>query len=67
METVVENPVKYDYPTAARYLGIGEQTLRQYVSKGLIGYRKLGPKLVRFTQENLDAFLNARTFRPESN
>ncbi len=50
-----------DYAGAAAYLGLSEFTLRRYVSRGILGCTKLGPKLVRFKPEILSAWIEERT------
>jgi excisionase family DNA binding protein len=53
-----------DYAAAAAYLGLSEFTLRRYVSKGIIGCIKLGPKLVRFKPQHLAEWLNSHFVEP---
>lgn len=60
----MQKPDLLDYAAAAAYLGLSEFTLRRYVSLGLIGRLKLGPKLVRFTPEILNRFIAARAVEP---
>jgi excisionase family DNA binding protein len=59
-----EKPDLLDYASAAAFLGLSEFTLRRYVSKGIIGCVKLGPKLVRFAPESLSAWLMSRMVEP---
>ena len=48
---------------AAVYLGIAEWTLRHWVSQRKIPFVRLG-KMVRFRQQDLDAFIARRIVRP---
>lgn len=49
----------FDVPAAAEYLGITERTLRHWVFTNAITYIKAG-RLLRFSQDDLDAFLAER-------
>ncbi len=62
----MQKPELLDYAAAAVYLGLSEFTVRRYVSRGLIGRLKLGPRLVRFTPAQLDAFISARSVEPRT-
>lgn len=42
---------------AADYLGVTERTLRRYVASGQLPAYRLGPRLLRFKQSDLDALL----------
>ncbi len=61
----MEKPELLDYPAAAAYLGLSPMTLRRYVSKQRIGYTKLGPRAVRFTPAQLQAFIRAGAVEPK--
>lgn len=50
----------WDYPTAARYLGIAEQTLRRYVSDGRVPYVKIGRRCL-FRPELLQEWIETNT------
>lgn len=54
----------HDYDDAARHLRVvTHRQLRRWVSEGRIGYCKIGGR-VYFTTEQLDAYLQSRTFTP---
>ncbi len=52
------------YIQAARALTLSPFTLRRLVSKKKIGFTKLGSKAVRFTSEQLQAFIEAGRREP---
>jgi excisionase family DNA binding protein len=39
---------------AAQYLSIGQRTFQELVSSGLIAGRRLGPRLIRYSRDELD-------------
>lgn len=53
-----------DWPTAAAYLGITQRQLRRAVEGRKIAFTRMG-RDIRFTREQLDAFVEAATFSPE--
>jgi len=57
--------VMMDYYEAAAYLGLSKGTLYAMVSRRQIPHVRLGPRLVRFSRAELDAWLDARTVMPE--
>lgn len=59
----VEPAGLYTITTATKYLGIGERTLRTLVADGAIGHRRV-KKLVRFTQQDLDTYIEKKAKRP---
>ena len=46
---------RYTYQEAAEKLGIAVPTLRRWVSKGHISSHRIGPRMVRFTDADLEA------------
>ena len=42
---------------AAQHLNVTDRTIRNYVARGLIPAQRVGPKLLRIRQSDLDAFL----------
>jgi len=52
------------YPDAATYLGISERQARRLVADKKIGHTKLGLHTL-FSPEQLDAYIESRTFTPE--
>lgn len=48
---------------ASRELGIAAVTLRRWVHNGRIKYRRIGPKLIRFTESDLREYLENATVR----
>ncbi|AVP41703.1 HTH binding domain protein [Mycobacterium phage Batiatus] len=48
---------------AATYLGVTDRTVRNYVARGLIPARRLGPKLLRIRIEDLQEFAGG-TYQP---
>lgn len=42
---------------AAEYLGVTDRTLRRYVASGDLPAYRLGPRLLRFRQSDLDALM----------
>ena len=60
METNIPTPTRtlLDVPGAASYLTISERGVRRLISDRKIAYTKLG-NLVRFQQNDLDAFVDA--------
>lgn len=48
------------YPEAARYVGIPLGTMYALVSKRLIPHIRLGPRLVLFDREELDAWVKSK-------
>ena len=44
-------------PEATEYLGVTDRTLRRYVSEGRLPAYRLGKRLLRFKQADLDAML----------
>lgn len=60
-----DKPHLLDYAGAAAFLGLSQFTLRRYVSRGLISYVKLGPKLVRFRpEEDLSRWIASHAVEP---
>ncbi|BBZ04893.1 hypothetical protein MCHIJ_43300 [Mycolicibacterium chitae] len=41
---------------AAAYLNVTDRTVRNYVARGLIPAQRVGPKLLRIRQSDLDTF-----------
>ena len=41
---------------SAAYLEVTDRTVRNYVARGLIPAQRIGPKLLRIRQSDLDAF-----------
>lgn len=52
-----------NYPAAARVLGIPLGTLYCWVSRKAIPHVRLGPRLVRFDEEELRNWLNSKRVR----
>lgn len=52
------------YDEAAAYLGVQPRMVRRLVSEKRIGYTKVG-KFVRFTDEQLNAYIEANAVEPE--
>ena len=44
-------------PEATEYLGVTDRTLRRYVAEGKLPAYRLGKRLLRFRQADLDALL----------
>lgn len=44
-------------PEATNYLGVTDRTLRRYVAEGRLPAYRLGKRLLRFRQADLDALL----------
>lgn len=51
----------FDVNEAATRLGIAVITLRRMIYAGRISYRRIGPKLIRFTEADLREFLENAT------
>jgi excisionase family DNA binding protein len=58
-------PRRVRYAEAAAYLGLTDRQIRRAVVTGQIAHSKLG-LYVEFTQAQLDEFLAAHTYTPES-
>ena len=54
------------YGEAAEYLGLRVGTLYAMVAQGRVPHVRLGPRLVRFPREELDAWLRERLVTPSS-
>lgn len=52
------------YKQAAQYTGIPEGTLRAKVHAGDIPHIRIGPRMVLFDTEQLDAWIAERTVQP---
>ena len=50
-------------PNAAKALGIGERTLRAYISRGDLPIIRLSPGCVRIEQAALESYVRAREWR----
>jgi excisionase family DNA binding protein len=48
-----------DVPQAARYLGVSERTVRRLVASRAIGHRRVAGSLIRFTQSDLDLYVES--------
>ncbi len=53
----------FDYDHGAAYIGCTPRQIRRFVADGQIAYVKIGLN-VRFSQEQLDAYLAAATYTP---
>ncbi len=47
-----------DVGDLAKFLDVSENTIWRWVDTGLIGHHRLGPRLVRFTPQNVDDFIS---------
>lgn len=54
----------YDYATAAEYLGLSLRQVKRAAESGKLGRTKLGGLHVRFTQAQLDTYVEACTIAP---
>ena len=43
---------------AAKYLGVSQSSVRNYIAKSGLKARRVGPKLIKFRRADLDAFVN---------
>jgi excisionase family DNA binding protein len=41
---------------AAEYLGVSPNTVRNYIAREGLKYKRVGPKLIKFRRADLDAF-----------
>lgn len=48
-----------DVPEAARYLGVSERTIRRLVASRAIGHRRVAGTLIRFTQSDLNGYVES--------
>jgi len=48
-----------DFDAAAKYLGVSGSTIRRLARSGAVNWYRVGPRLVRFSLSDLDAFLAA--------
>jgi hypothetical protein len=46
-----------DRPEAAAALHVSERTVRRYGKSGLLDERRIGPRLIRITQESVKALI----------
>lgn len=57
MPETAHPPAWFPQAEAADYLGVTDRTLRRYVAAGDLPAYRLGPRLLRFRQSDLDALL----------
>ena len=50
-----------DRPAAAAALHVSERTVRRYGKSGLLDERRIGPRLIRITEESVMALLGRST------
>jgi excisionase family DNA binding protein len=65
---VQTNPTYYeilDVRGAAKLLKVTEKTIYRRVQAGLMPYRRFGPRLIRFTREDLLGSMTRRATRAE--
>ena len=54
-----------DVKGAARLLSVTEKTIYRRVQAGLMPYRRFGPRLIRFTKEDILGSMTRRATRAE--
>jgi excisionase family DNA binding protein len=54
------------YAEASAFLNVKVNTLYAWVSRGVIPYVRVGPRVVRFRRDDLDSWLERRRFAPDS-
>ncbi len=52
-------PTLFTYDTAAKYLNVHRRTLATLVADGRISWRRVGERSVRFTQDDLDDYIES--------
>jgi len=55
----VREPVLLDRGEAARRLRVSPRTVRRYGRAGLLEERRVGPRLVKVTEESVEALIRA--------
>lgn len=68
MDKPHEQPLPEDqylsYQEASRLLSVRTGTLYSWVSRKVIPYTRVGPRVVRFRRSDLEAWLNGRSVKP---
>lgn len=47
----------YDVPAVASIFGVSQRSVWRWIANGLISYSRIGPKLVRFTADDIERFV----------
>ena len=56
---MTDTPVLLDRSEAARRLHVSRRTVERYGKSGLLDERRIGPKLVKVTEQSVEALLSA--------